>query len=145
MITIVPKTEVTLGHRTYHVAVAESGHVAAVSREGAGTLLAPGHTTCASFRLSAEVGDVALSAIGSLLAVVARGRLTLISTAAFRPVHRLDDSFESSCFSPGGALWSVARWDEASVAVEVREPETWKVVARTELHDPFSDFKFQDS
>jgi hypothetical protein len=27
--------------------------------------------------------------------------------------------------------------------VEVREPKTWKVVARTELHDPFSDSSFK--
>jgi hypothetical protein len=143
MITIMPLTEVTLGHRAYLVAVAESGHVAAVSREGAGTLLAPDHITCTPFRLTAEVSDVALSAIGSLVAVIARGRLTLISTDTLRPVHRSDESFESSCFSPAGALWSVAWWDEDSVAVEIREPETWKVVARTELHDPFGDSRFK--
>ena len=142
MITIVPTTEVALAHRAYYVAVAESGHIAAVSRAGDGTLLAPDHTTCMTFRLPEDAGDVAISAAGSLLAVTARGRLTLISTSTFRPVHRLNESFECSCFNPAGALWSAARWDEDSVAVEVREPETWRVVARAELTDPFRDSSF---
>ena len=142
MITIVPSTEVALGHRAYHVAVAESGHVAAVSREGVGTFFAPDHTTCTTFRLPADAGDVAISAAGSLLAVTARGRLTLISTSTFRPVLRLNESFECSCFNPAGALWSAARWDEDSVAVEIRERETWRVVARAELTDPFRDSSF---
>ena len=58
-----------------------------------------------------------------------------------RRIHSLDDSVESVCFQDG-VLWSAARWDENSIAVEVREAETWKVLAREELTDPFGDSFF---
>jgi WD40 repeat protein len=142
LITIAPATEVELSHRAWPVAVAESGHIAALSKDGRGTLLAPDHSTPSSLKVPVDASDAALSATGDLLAVAARGKLVLISTATLRPVHRLDDSIEACCFLHSGALWTVARWDEDSAAVEVREPEAWKVVARTELMDPFGNSSF---
>jgi hypothetical protein len=142
VISIAPLTEVKLSHRAWPVAVAESGHIAALSKDGLATLLAPDHTTLRSFKAPADAGDAALSATGDLLAVAARGKLVLISTTAPRPVDRWDDSTEACCFLPGGALWTASRWDEDSVALEVREPAAWKVVARTELKDPFGDSSF---
>lgn len=142
MITIAPITEVKLSHRAWPVAVAESGHIAALSKDGRGTLLAPDHTTPRSLKVPADASDAALSATGDVLAVTARGKLVLISTTTLRPVYRLDDSIEACCFLPSGALWTVARWDEDSAAVEVRQPDTWKVAARTELKDPFGNSSF---
>jgi hypothetical protein len=137
MITISPLTEVELSHRAWPIAVAESGHIAALSKDGSGTLLAPDHTTCSAFRLRDEPGDAALSPDGSLLAVTMRGKLALLSTNTLRAAHRLDDSLECCCFSSGDTLWTASRLDEDSFALEIREPEAWNVVARTELKDPF--------
>ena len=142
MIYITPSTEVRLTHRAWRVAVAESGHIAAISKEGFGTLLAPDHTTCVPIQVPADASGVTLSATGGLLAVAARGRLAVISTTTLRPVHRLNDSIEACCFRPNDILWTAARWDEDSIAIEVREPGAWKVVARTELKDPFRDSSF---
>lgn len=142
MINVAPLTEVKLSHRAWPVAVAESGHIAALSKDGLATLLAPDHTTLRSLKVPADASDAALSATGDLLAVAARGRLVLISTTARRPVHRWGDSTEACCFLPDGALWTASRWDEDSVALEVREPDAWKVVARTELKDPFGNSSF---
>jgi hypothetical protein len=143
MIPIAPLTEVRLSHRAYHIAVGESGHVAAVSREGAGSILTPDHTLCTAFHPPADASDLTISANGALLAVAAHGRMVLISTSTLRPVHRLEDSIESCHFCATGALWSASRWDEDSIALEIREPETWQVVARTELTDPFGDSCFK--
>jgi hypothetical protein len=143
MIPIAPLTEVSLSHRAYHIAVGESGHVAAVSREGAGSILTPDHTLCTAFHPPADASDLTISANGALLAVAARGNVALISTSTLRQIHRLDDSIESCHFCATGELWSAARWDEDSIALEIREPETWQVVARTELTDPFGDSCFK--
>ncbi|MGA3262069.1 MAG: hypothetical protein ABSE35_24590 [Bryobacteraceae bacterium] len=142
MISVEPTTEVKLSHRAWRVAIAETGHIAAISKEGLATLLAPDHVTPRSFSISADASDAALSATGDMLAVAARGKLVLISTTTFRPVHRWDESTEACCFLPGDALWTASRWDEDSVALEVREPDTWKVVARAELKDPFDNSSF---
>ena len=139
MIAISPLTEVKLSHRAWPVAVAESGHIAALSKDGSGTLLAPDHITCFRFRLKGEPSDAALSPDGTLLAVTMRGRLALLSTSNFRAVHRLDDSLECSCFSSTAVLWSASRLDEDSFALEIRESEAWNVVAKTQFKDPFGD------
>src|SRR5882672_5621149 len=125
MIAISPLTELKLSHRAWPVAVAESGHIAALSKDGSGTLLAPDHTTCSAFRLKDEPCEAALSPDGSLLAVTMRGKFALLTTSNFRAVHRLDDSLECSCFSSSGILWSASRLDEDSFALEIREPEAW--------------------
>jgi len=58
-------------------------------------------------------------------------------------VGKLDESIESCHFGAAGELWSASRWDEDSIALEVREPGSWKVVARTEVADPFGDSSFK--
>jgi hypothetical protein len=137
MITITPLTEVTLTHRAFSIAVAASGQIAAIGKTGAGTLLAPDHTTCANFNIPAKANDVSLSADGSLIAVVAGGRAVLISTADMRVIHRIDDPVEGVVFAPNGGLWCASSWDDNASLVEFREPETWEVTARTEVADPY--------
>ena len=141
MIPIKLLGEAALAHQAYRLAVAESGHVAAVARQGEGTLLAPGDITGRALRLPEDWSDIALSAAGGLLAVATRRRMVVIATGTSRRIYSLNDSVESVCFHDG-VLWSAARWDEDSIAVEVREPDTWKVLAREELTDPFGDSFF---
>ena len=143
MISVNPLTEVRLSHRAYHIAGWQSGHVAAVSRQGAGSILAPNHTQCTEFRLPAEATDLALSANGDLISISAGGEVILVSTATLRPLKRLEDSLEGCQFGKSGELWCIARLDENSVAVDLREPETWRVVARTEITDPFGNSFFK--
>jgi hypothetical protein len=142
-VTIFPLTEVVLTHRAYHVAVAESGHVVAVSQNGAGSLISPDRDTTTPFKVSFDPRNVAIAANGSLLAVTGENGLTIISTSTLKPSHRLDESFESSHFSSNGLLWCCARLDSQTVALEIMDPQTWRAVARTKITDPFSDSYFQ--
>jgi len=64
MISVNPLTSVALGHRAFHVAVADSGHIAALSREGIGSLLAPDHLDVTSFEVASRLKDVAISPAG---------------------------------------------------------------------------------
>jgi hypothetical protein len=139
VIVIEPLTKVTLGHRARLVAAAESGHVAAISWDGLGTLLAPDHLTSTPFQLPAEADGLTISASGSLISVVARGWIELLSTATFRTIHRSEDAFEGCCFGSSGVLWSALTWDDDWFVLEIRDPETWQVVARTQVKDPFGD------
>jgi hypothetical protein len=143
MISIVPSTEVRLSHRAYHIAVGHSGHVAAISRKGSGSILAPDHTECTAFRPPADATDLTITANGDMLAIASRGQLVLVPTATLRALTRLGDSIESCQFCATGELWSTETLNENSVAIEVREPETWRVVARTELTDPFGNSVFK--
>ena len=143
MISIPPSTEFRLGHRAYHVAVGQSGHIAAVSQKGSGSILAPDHAACTAFHTPADASDLTISADGDLLAIAARGQVVLIPTATLRTLKRLGDSIESCQFCATGELWSTERLDENSVAIDVWEPETWQVLARTELTDPFGNSFFK--
>jgi hypothetical protein len=143
MISIAPSTEVTLGHRAYHIAVGQSGHVVAVSRKGSGSILAPDHTSCTAFHPPADASDLTISANGDMLAIAASGQVVLVPTATLRTLKRLGDSIESCQFCATGELWSTERLDENSVAIDVREAETWRVMARTELADPFGSSFFK--
>ena len=143
MITVSPLTEVTLSHRAYRVAVAESGHVVAVSRDGEGSLLSPDHSTLTSFRCPFEPGDVAISPTGGLLAIAGHGGLQILSTCTLRPVYNVDDSFDSACFSGNGNLWTSVCLDDGAVALEARDAKTLQVLARTELTNPFGGSHFK--
>ena len=143
MITVSPLTEVTLSHRAYHVAAAESGHVVAISRNGEGSLISPDHSTHTPFRCPFEPSDVTISPSGSLLAIPGRGGLHVLSTSNFRTVHHVDDSFESACFSGNGNLWTSVCLEDGAVALETRNAKSLEVLARTELTDPLGDSHFK--
>jgi hypothetical protein len=141
LITVSPITEVQLTHRATHLAVAESGHVAAISWDGAGTLLAPDHITSTPFSVPAKARDTALSAQGSLVAVTDNHALVVTSTATSNVVHREGNSFEGCCFSPD-SLWSIRAGDGLPPIVEIRDTKTWKVVARSKFEDRFGGSSF---
>ena len=117
--------------------MAASGHIAALSQDGSGTLVARDNANCSSFRVKGEPRDAALSSDGRPLAVTAHGKLTLFSTDDFHTVRRFYDSLECSCFTSSCVMCSVSRVDGDSFALEIREPAAWHVAARTELKDPF--------
>jgi hypothetical protein len=49
----------------------------------------------------------------------------------------VDEAFTDCCFTSSGALWTALTWDDDAFVLEIREPETWQVVARAEVKDPF--------
>jgi hypothetical protein len=142
MLTITPLTEVVLTHRAYHVGVAESGHAAALSRKGAGSLISPGGNSVTPFKLAFDPQHVSLSVNGGLLAVTGGNGISIISTSTLKPIHRLNDSFESSGFGPTGLLWTCARLYSETVTLEIWDPQTWTKVARTKITDPYGDAHF---
>src|SRR5258708_18186923 len=142
MLTITPVTEVILTHRAYHVDVAESGHVAALSQKGSGSLISPGENSAVPFNVAFDPQHVSVSANGSLLAVTGGNGIDILSTSTLKRIHRLNDSFESSLFSPKGLLWTCPRLDSETVTLEIWNPQTWTKVAQTKITDPYGDSHF---
>lgn len=140
MISISPLTEVALGHRALHLAVGKSGHIVAISKEGAGSLLAPDCLKTMCFDLECHVKGVSISPSGDLLAVLDEDALSLIHLPDFVENHRLDGMFESCLFSPSGRLlWTAKRVSGEVAAIEIFETEKWQTVGNSEVADPFGD------
>jgi hypothetical protein len=140
--TIIPLAAATLSHRAYHLAVGESGHVAALSRNGVASFISPGHLGVRSFQVPFAPKGVALSVDGGAMAVTGENEIAILATATLKQVHGLNDSFQSCHFSSSGMFWTCARVDGASVVLDVWDPTTWMRVARTEVTDPFGDSHF---
>jgi hypothetical protein len=138
MLLVDPLSEVSLLHRALHVAIADSGHIVAMSKEGIGTLLFPDHTTAKDFDMSSACKAVALSPSGDFIAVVKQDALSLIALPHFREVDRLDGTFES-CLFTGSLLWTVSRHDSETANLEVRETNDGAIRARLEIDDPFEN------
>ena len=143
MLSISPIAEIKLDHRAYHVAAASSGHVVAISRRGAGSVLGPGNGPQVSFRPPAEADDLSVSPDGNLVSVAACGKVVLISTSSLRAVHSFGESIGSCQFSSTGELWTIVKGDGERVVLEIREPVAWRVAARAELADPFGSSFFK--
>ena len=140
MISITPLTAAAIGHRALHVAVARSGHVAALSKEGIGSLLAPDHLTVIRFDLGCQVRDVAISAAGDLLAVVADDSISLVHLPDFVERPRLDGTFDGCLFSPSGnILWTARHTSSEMAALEIWETKNWQVIGGAEVPDPFEN------
>ena len=107
--TIAPLTEIVLPHRAYYLAVGSGGRVVALSRKGAGSLVSPDHRTVTQFQVQFDPKGVSVSADGTVFAVTGGNGITLLSTSNLKPIHRLNDSFESCRFSANGLLWTCAR------------------------------------
>ena len=137
---LVPFSEVVLNHRAYHVAAAaESGHIAAISRKGRGSLISPDHLTTTLFRGPVDPSDLSVAATGRFLAIAGRGGLTIIPTSTFTLTERLDDSFESSKFCGDDVLWSALKPESDTIVLCIRNFDTRQIVAQTEIPDPFGD------
>jgi hypothetical protein len=77
--TIDPLTEIVLRHSVRHIDVAESGHIAAISTKGCGSLISPDHIEATSFQVSFDPNDLAIAANGSPLAVTSGSGMTIIN------------------------------------------------------------------
>ena len=140
MISISPLTEVALPHRALHVAAANSGHIVAMSKEGAGTLLGPDHLRITPFDVGCHVKGLSISSGVSLLAVLEDDALSLVHLQDFIESHRLDGVFAGCLFSPSGnLLWTAKRVSDEVVGLDFFETKTWQVIARSEVEDPFGD------
>jgi hypothetical protein len=139
MVTISPLAEVTLKHRAFHVVVSDSGHVAALSRTGSGSLISPDFGSITPFAFSLGLTGAALSPDGSILAITAANGITFLSTSTSKKIHRLNDSFECCRFDSKNRLWTCVRFSTEIVVIEVWEPGTWTKVAKTKITDPYGD------
>jgi hypothetical protein len=142
MVTIFPLTEVKLKHRAFSLAVSDSGHIAAFSMFGSGSLISPDFRSVTPFASSPEFKGAALSPDGSMLAINAANGITFLSTSTFVKIHRLNDSFESCRFDVNNRLWTCARFSTTTVIVEVWEPGTWRKIAKTKITDPYRKSHF---
>ena len=140
MISVDPLTKVALGHRALHLAVADAGHIVALSKEGVGSLFGPDHLAITTFDVASHSNGVAISPAGDLLAVLEDDALALIRLPEFIDLHRIDQTIESCRFSPSGrSLWSAFHVSGETAALEIRETKNWQFVARAEVPDPFED------
>src|SRR5688572_25230361 len=78
MIRVAPLAAVTLRHRAFHLATADSGDIVAVSEQGVGSLIAAQNTTVRCFELSYTPPAVAMSPTGDQLAIVREGALSIM-------------------------------------------------------------------
>src|SRR5438128_604406 len=104
MIFVSPLTTFALGHRAFHFAVADSGHIAAFSQEGIGSLLAPDHQNVTSFDVESRPKGVAISPSGDRLVLLKDGALSLLRLPDFTEIKRIEQVFEGCHFSPTGSL-----------------------------------------
>ncbi len=142
--TITPLTDVTLPHRAFHVAVADAGHVVAISRKGVGSLISPDQRTVVPFHVPFaqarfEQQHVALSPDGTVVAVGGGNGIILLKTPKLDQLGVLDVSAESSRFSANGLFWTCERFDAQTIVLEILDPKTWAKVARTQIGDPYGD------
>ena len=142
MITIAPLAEFELTHRAYHLGIAASGYIAALSRDGSGSLIVPGSRSPISFQVPFEPTGVSLNADGTLLALSGEDRISILSASTLKPVNRFSDSFESCHFGANGMLWTCIRFDSETAVLDVWNPSDWTRVAKTEVTDPYGDSHF---
>jgi len=138
MISVSPITVTELDHRALFVAVADSGHVAALSKEGIGSLIAEDHLTMSRFELGFEVLGTTISPDGKRLTLLERTTMSLVALPDLVEEVCVDDIVESCMFSSSGAwLWSASHDDSDTAVLEVRDRKTGDIIVRTEVPDPF--------
>ena len=101
---------VQLTHEARITACAASGGVAALSTEGAGSLISADFQTVREFTVSGRPRAAALSPTGSELAIVASDGIRLFSTATFEMSHRLNNAFLSCLYSRENLFWTCVRF-----------------------------------
>jgi WD40 repeat protein len=142
MIAISPLADVALSHDTRVTAGSDSGHVAALSAEGAASLISPDFKTVKTFTIPEDPEAAALSPDGSLLAVAAAEGITILATSTFEKSHRLNDAFLSCLFVGEKLFWTCARFTEQTVTLEAWEPGSWTKIARVKVADPYGNSTF---
>lgn len=137
MISIEPAFDVQLEHGAYFLAVAGSGHIAAIDANGQGSLLDPSTAACSRFQLCDQSMGLALSTQGELIAACNEKELRVIR-ATGEQVGRASGSTQGVAFSRGDSLlWSGLVASTTSVRVVVRDVPTFRVVSEVEVPDPF--------
>ena len=137
---VTPLAAIAIGHRALYVAAARSGHIAVLSKEGVGTLLAPDRSILTRFDLGCKLVAAAISPAGDLLAVADETSIALIQLPDFVEKLRLEGVFESCLFSPSGRwLWTALRDGSEGAAVEICDTKTGIVLSRAEVSDPFGE------
>jgi len=142
MVTARVLAEIALKHRAFHVAVSDSGHVAALTRLGSGSLITPDFGSVTAVDFSLEAKGAVLSPAGTQLAITGAQSITVFSTLAFEAVHQWSGSFDSCWFDSSNHLWTCKRLESDLVSTEVWEPDNWKRIAETTIRDPYGDSYF---
>jgi hypothetical protein len=143
VITVLPSAEIALDHRAYHLAVAESGHLLASSREGECSLIAPNFSLLKSFHLSEPPTGIALDPVGSIAAIATPRHMRILDVLHQQEVASFNGSFEAAAFGPHGrVLWSVRRLADDLISLEVHDGQTWRLISETQLLDVFGESSF---
>jgi len=142
MIKVNPTREVSLGHRAFHVAAAASGHIAAFSPQGVGSLLSPGAAEPVRLQLPWRPESVSISANGQRLAVATGAALHVLDGSALRPIKRVEGAFQVAAFGSDDTLWSIVRIGSSAITVEAWDAEATKPMARCDVQDPFGGSAF---
>ena len=133
---------VQLTHEARITACAASGAVAALSPEGAGSLISADFQTVRKFTVSGRPKAAALSPTGSELAIVASDGIRLFSTATFEMSHRLNNAFLSCLYSRENLFWTCVRFTSQTVVLKAWEPGSWTQIAQSKFADPYGDCEF---
>ncbi|MDR3406044.1 MAG: hypothetical protein P4L99_26395 [Chthoniobacter sp.] len=143
MISVTPLTSTALDHRAYYVAVAaRSGAIAAVSGEGAGTLIAADGSVLARLSLP-EANAVAIHPDGTHLALATNKALVLAASGRGAVVQSHSGKFDSCKYSTGGAwLWAVRRPSGDKAVIELRSASSLEIIATAGVEDPFGESQF---
>lgn len=142
MATISWLRDVHLSHEARFTACAASGAVAALSPEGAGSLISADFQTVRDFTVSARPRAAALSPAASELAIVTTDGIRLFSTATFEMSHRLNDAFMSCLYGRENLVWTCARFTPRTVVLKAWEPESWTPIAQAKVADPYGNSEF---
>jgi hypothetical protein len=133
---------VQLSHEARFTVCAASGAVAALSPEGAGSLISVDFQTVKDFTVSARPRAAALSPAGSELAIVTAHGIRFFSTATFEMLHRLNDAFLSCLYGRENLVWTCARFTPRTVVLKAWEPESWTPIAQAKVADLYGNSEF---
>ena len=137
MLTITPKSSISLDHRPYHTA-ASSDHsrIVAVDRYGHGSVI--DHGSVRSINVPEESTAIALDPDGRVLCVSSESGLLLVDTASGETLTQAEGDFQDCRFSAGGGqLWVTRQLEADAAAIELRDGRTLAVELERTVADPF--------
>jgi len=139
MIQIQPKHKIQLSHRAYHVVVNSQGHVAAVSPEGAGSIVTEQASVAQRFQVNSRPSSVALSADGTLLAAAGKRGVEILSTSDPTQRHSIPGNVASVEFLSTNRLWSAERVNAEQVLVHLDDIASGASIAKVWITDPYEE------